>query len=214
MTYSHILWDFNGTILNDVEIGMKSANALLKCRNMKTIDSLEDYHNVFCFPIIEYYRRLGFNLEEESYNNLAVQWVEQYLINSKEAKLYDGIVDVLLAMKQHSIAQIILSATEKQMLTKQVFELGIIEYFDDILGLDNIHAYSKVNIARQWKLIANPERAVLIGDTVHDFEVASAINVECILIANGHQSKAVLQSCGVLVLDAVSEILEIGVILG
>lgn len=42
MTYSHILWDFNGTILNDVEIGMKSANALLKSCGVLVLDAVSE----------------------------------------------------------------------------------------------------------------------------------------------------------------------------
>ena len=93
------------------------------------------------------------------------------------------------------------------MLFDQVKELGINNYFDDILGLDNIHAYSKVDIAKDWKNKTSPNKAVLIGDTVHDFEVSKELGIDCILIANGHQSKELLSTCGVKVIDSVRELL-------
>jgi len=49
---------------------------------------------------------------------------------------------------------------------------------------------------------------VLIGDTVHDFEVATELGCKCVLIANGHQSCEILQSTGVLVLDRLGKLLD------
>lgn len=209
MIYSHVLWDFNGTILNDLDTGIKCANALLQRRNMNTMKSLDDYHNVFCFPIIKYYENLGFDFKKESYENLAIEWVKEYKHYSKDSALHEGIVEVLSHIRQKNIPQYILSATEKNMLISQVNELGIKNYFDDILGLDNIHAYSKVEIANDWRNRTNPNKAVLIGDTVHDFEVAKALDIDCILVANGHQSKDLLSACGVKLINDVRELLKL-----
>ena len=209
MTYTHVLWDFNGTILNDLDTGIQCANALLKRRNMKTMNSLEEYYNVFGFPIIKYYERLGFDFEKESYDVLAKEWVKEYKYYSKNSKIHDGIIDVFEKIKAHNIPQFILSATEKDMLIEQVKGLGIDKYFDDILGLDNFHAHSKVEIGKEWKANIKPQKAVLIGDTIHDYEVAKEIGIDCILIAKGHQNKELLTTCGVTVLDDVSELIKL-----
>ena len=49
-------------------------------------------------------------------------------------------------------------------------------------------------------------KAVLIGDTSHDKEVADMLGIDCILIANGHQSKKNLMSVGATVIDCLSDI--------
>jgi phosphoglycolate phosphatase len=208
MTYSHILWDFNGTILNDVETGIQSANVLLSRRNMKTMDSVESYHDVFCFPIITYYTHLGLDLEKEPFEDLAVEWMEQYLHFSKDAALFDGVTEVLSAIKARQLPQIMVSATEKNMLIGQLTELGVIAYFDEILGLDNIHAHSKIDIAKEWAKRVQPQKAVVIGDTAHDFEVSQAIGADCILIANGHQSKETLKKLNCTVVEDIREVIE------
>ena len=63
------------------------------------------------------------------------------------------------------------------------------KYFKSLVGLNNIHAKSKVHNAINY--ISNSsttfDRIILIGDTFHDFEVAQEINAECILVSNGHQ---------------------------
>lgn len=207
MTYSHIIWDFNGTILDDVIAGIKSENVLLSRRNMPLIDSVEQYHRYFCFPIVEYYKKLGHDFNKEDYNDLAIEWVTEYLKFSVESKLNDGIMEALDKFKKEDCCQIILSASEKEMLTKQVRELGIYDYFDEILGLDNIHANSKAEMAKEWAETKKPRQALFIGDTTHDYETACFMNADCILVAKGHQSKDTLLKCGVPVFDTFYEML-------
>lgn len=207
MNYSHVIWDFNGTILDDTAASIKSENVLLSRRNMPLIDNREHYHRLFCFPVIEYYKKLGHDLEQESYDKLSVEWVEQYLKYSKLAALHDGVLDMLIRIQQAQIPQIILSATEIAMLRSQVETLGITCYFSELLALDNIYAHSKIEIAREWISRTKPRKAILIGDTVHDYEVACEMGVECVLIANGHQGKDSLTGLGVPVYNNMRELL-------
>ena len=51
----------------------------------------------------------------------------------------------------------------------------------------------------------DPDKAVMIGDSVHDFEVARALGVHCVLQAAGHQPAAVLRATGAPVADDVRQ---------
>ncbi len=208
MKYTHILWDFNGTILDDVDAGIKSVNKLLYDRGLPLIDSRERYHEVFGFPIIDYYRRLGFDFEKEPYEVIAPIWVEQYLINVKESPIFDDIRKTVALFSEMGLKQTVLSATELEMLKKQLSFADCLELFDAVLGLDNIHAASKVSLAKKWRE-ENPYAVTLmIGDTVHDAEVAEKIGADCILIARGHQSRKTLEETGCPVYDDLDEAIE------
>ncbi len=209
MKYSHILWDFNGTLLDDVEAGIESTNVLLAARSLPLIESVEEYRRIFGFPVIDYYKRLGFDFEKESYEKVAHEWVELYLQNVKNSRLYDGADEALSMLKERGIDQIILSVTEKKMLKEQLSSLGIRQYFSDVLGMDDVYAHGKTELGKAWMNKTRPARAALIGDTVHDYEVARGIGVECILVAGGHQSKQKLALCGARVLDNIKEIVKI-----
>lgn len=201
LNYSHILWDFNGTLFNDVEAGLCSANVLLKRRNKAILTDIGEYRNLFCFPITEYYTRLGLDLRRENFHDLAVEWLEQYHIFSKDAGLYEGITDVLSIIQGRGITQIVLSASERNILLVQLEKLGVLCFFETVLGLDNIYANSKVDIAKRWAEKATPSRAVLIGDTLHDYEVARAVGIDCVLLSGGHQNEKTLCACSAPVLD-------------
>ena len=207
MNYTHIIWDFNGTLLSDMEAGILSVNTMLTERGLSPIQSIEQYRDVFKFPIIEYYRDLGFDFNSEPYEVLAPIWIELYNQNSISSPLQDGAIAALEEFKACGIPQILLSATELNMLSGQVKALGISEYFEEIMGLDNIHAYSKKALALAWQEKNPSARPLFIGDTEHDAEVARAVDANCILIAGGHQSKATLKESGFPVFNTLSELL-------
>ena len=148
--YTHVIWDFNGTILNDVQVGILCANRLLRAHGLPEIPSVEAYREKFGFPIVDYYRRLGFDFDILPYADLAVEWVAYYLECKKDAVIFEDIPATLQKLKEKGIPQLILSATEVSMLEGQVRDLGIREYFDTLLGLENIQAYSKEEIGRRW----------------------------------------------------------------
>ncbi len=207
--YTHVIWDFNGTILNDIQVGIDSVNRLLRAHSLPEIPSVEAYRALFGFPISEYYKRLGFDFNVTPYADLAVEWVAYYLECKQEAFVYEDVPAVLQELKKKKIPQLILSATEVEMLKGQVRELGLLEYFDGILGLENIQAHSKEEIGRGW-IRENPGACpLMIGDTDHDADVAAAMGIDCVLVTSGHHSRQRLESCRCLfVADSVSEVLE------
>lgn len=205
------IWDFNGTILDDVETGIRSVNKLLAERGLSVLRGREDYHRHFCFPIKKYYESLGFDFSSEPYEEIAPKWVHEYLINVKEAPLCPFVREALECLRERGIKQIIISATELDMLKAQLNDLGLSEYFDEVWGLDNIHAASKVELAKRWRRENPREIAVFLGDTEHDCETAEAIGVECLLIEGGHQPRSTLEATGAKIfsnaLEACEEIL-------
>jgi phosphoglycolate phosphatase len=98
---------------------------------------------------------------------------------------------------------------EQEVLNNCLKHYQIEKFFEYASGLDNFYAASKVENGH--RLIANMKldsnELMLVGDTVHDFEVASELGCKCVLIADGHQSKQVLQATGTLVLDNIAQLL-------
>lgn len=206
MKYTHILWDFNGTVLNDVNVGIESVNVLLKRRGIREIDSVESYRKVFGFPIIKYYEKIGFDFSTERFSNVAVEWVDEYMSRVSSAFANDGVVDILNKIHKHNMKNILVSATELNMLKKQLSMLGMSELFDEIYGLDNIHAQNKIAVAEFWRGNNPDAKALFVGDTDHDFETAAAINADCVLYIGGHQSEEVLSAFGCPVINEISEL--------
>jgi len=193
----YCVWDFNGTILDDVDAGIRSVNHLLRERDLPQIPSREAYRAVFGFPIRSYYERLGFDFEKEPYEVVAPLWVEQYLLHVKAARIFEDVKETVAFFHAHGVRQVVLSATERSMLCGQLEDLGLIGCFEEVLGLDNIHAASKLSLAKEWRDRHPEARVLFLGDTDHDVETADAMGAQCVLITRGHQSAEKLERLGV-----------------
>ena len=206
MRYDHVIWDFNGTVLSDMQAGIRATNEMLEARALPVLADLESYRRAFCFPVEKYYRDLGFDFEKEDYKTvLAPTWVALYNKYSKESPIFEGVRELTAALKKRGVRQSILSASEKQMMEAQLRERDALSLFDEIWGNDSIHAYGKNALAAEWRAAHPSAHAVLLGDTTHDFEVAREIGADCILIAAGHHDAARLQACGVPVVKDLFE---------
>lgn len=209
MKYTHIVWDFNGTILDDVEIGIKSVNAMLEKRGLPTIRSTAQYRELFDFPVIEYYRRLGLDVEHGAYQAvLAPEWVAHYLRYEKDTHAVAGVQLLLRSFAAIGVPQTVLSASERELLCEQLRRLDLDSYFSEIYGLDNIHAYSKEALAQKWRREHAEAVVLCIGDTLHDAQIARSIHADCILYAGGHQSRKRLTAAGFPVASSMREIGE------
>ena len=210
MQIETIIWDWNGTLLNDRELSVQAINKLLKARSIPEL-TMEQYLNVFGFPVIDYYKRIGFNFEEEPFEIPANQFIETYSAGVTQCTLHTKVELVLESFRNRGIKQVVLSAMEQYKLEQSIAHLKIDHYFDSISGLNNDYAATKEQ--NGIKMIHDNnfqvEKTVLIGDTTHDFEVAQTLNCQCILVAHGHQHKTVLKQTGVQVLDSLNELSEI-----
>lgn len=206
MKYSHIIWDFNGTILNDVQACIESVNVLLAARGLSELASVEEYRAIQEFPVINYYVKLGFDFEKESFDDVAVEWVREYLERFPRAEVYPEVLETIARSREQGMSQILLSATELSMLQKQVKDLHIGDCFDEIRGMDNIYAHGKVSLAERWREEHPDAKALFVGDTDHDLAVARAIGADCVLFAGGHQARERLEKNGCPVIDSFSEL--------
>ena len=209
MKYTYCIWDFNGTILDDVELGIYAINELFAAHGMDKRLEREEYRAQFDFPIKDYYRRVGFDFEKTPYEELAVEWVDIYLSNFDKAGLFDDVLSTLDFFAGKEISQSVLSAAEIGMLKGQIKDFGIEKYFDDIMGIDNIYAASKLVLAKNWREQHPDDRVIFIGDTVHDIDTARALFADCFIVCAGHQSRERFDGCDATVVSSLSELCEI-----
>ncbi|MBQ7152602.1 MAG: HAD hydrolase-like protein [Clostridia bacterium] len=200
-----VLWDFNGVIYNDVEISLRAINELLRRHGGKPLSGLDEYRRVFGFPIRDYYERVGLDFSRTPFEELAIEWVSTYRSLEPLCCLYPGVAETVAKIgRETGASQILLSATEQNMLREQTESLGIGHVFDEILGTGTIHATGKVELARQYKEKHERELIICVGDTVYDAEVATAIGAECILVSWGHQDEKRLKETGFTVVPDIS----------
>jgi len=187
--YKHVIWDWNGTLINDVWLATEVMNEMLKKRNLPGIDS-KKYREIFDFPVTKYYLKLGYDFSRESFEELTVEFINGYYQRFNQCKLNDGVEEVLKKISAMGIDQSVLSASKEDVLIEKIKYFGIDKYFCRIMGLENHYAESKIEKGKKWiaELNLNPQDVLLIGDTIHDYDVSKHMGCDCLLIANGHNS--------------------------
>jgi phosphoglycolate phosphatase len=208
--FDTIIWDWNGTLLNDIDICIESINCLLSDRKLPLL-SRDKYLDIFGFPVIDYYKRLSFDFEKEPFEIPARQYIEIYTSKIGECRLHNSAIQVLNFFKTRGFRQLILSASELTILEESILHFNIQNFFEDFTGLDNHFATSKTELGLQLfeNLKINPHSACFIGDTTHDFEVATALGCQCILVADGHQSISRLKETRTTVVEKLELIIEL-----
>lgn len=207
MVYENVFWDWNGTVLDDAQACVNAVNVALRKRGMREVD-LNHYRERFRFPVSEYYVELGFDFNKDSYESLADEYTENYLLETPT--LRKGAKFVLEKLFLNSINQYILSASEKKILSMGVRKFDLGYYFKDIIALDDKCAGGKAEVGREYiskNLLSG--KTLLIGDTVHDAEVAKELDMDCVLIESGYNSLSRLQGTGARIITDLNELIEI-----
>jgi phosphoglycolate phosphatase len=206
----HIVWDWNGTLFDDAWLCVEIINGLLTNRGLPPIDEAH-YQDSFVFPVEAYYRSIGFDFAEEPFEHLTGEYMEQYDRRRVECGLQPEARTVLAALSARGYTHSILSASEQSRLEKMVLRSGLREQFAELAGISDCYARSKTDRGRRLisDLGCEGSEIVMVGDTLHDYEVASAMGVACILIPSGHCSRERMASCRAQVLYSLSELRDL-----
>ncbi|MCL3781809.1 HAD family hydrolase [Prolixibacteraceae bacterium JC049] len=200
--FDNIIWDWNGTLLNDQEITMQCINRVLKSRGLDQLNT-NSYREAFDFPIKDYYARIGFDFDKDPFSILAEEFISDYYSVIDQAQLHVGVNQLLDQLRTNSKNLFVLSAMEHQSLLKTLKQHDILHFFSDVSGLNDHHAASKsengIKLLNHHQL--DPKKTVLIGDTTHDADTAKLIGCQCILFSQGHQSFQKLQATQFPIID-------------
>jgi phosphoglycolate phosphatase len=205
---SHILWDWNGTLVDDIDLCISVTNKLLHKNNLQRI-SKETYLKQFTFPVVDFYRSIGFNFSPEKFAIIANEWISEYKKNFANQTYLNGAVHKSLnTLKKQGYKQSIFSACETSLLNYSIEKFDLHPFFHLVHGSSDNRAHGKEDLAR--KIITeehvDPETSLLFGDTIHDYEVAQSTGLHCVLIANGHQEEKRLQKTGSTILKHIGEV--------
>jgi phosphoglycolate phosphatase len=207
--YRHIIWDWNGTLLDDVQLCADIMNNLLKARSLPTI-TLKTYREIFTFPVKDYYIKAGHDFVNESFEKIGKDFIDEYENRKTECTLFHFAKEVLEIIHSFKIEQHLLSAYKQNNLENIIKHFGIKEYFNSVMGLDHIYADGKIELGKQLmnEISSNGmgSKVLLIGDTIHDYEVAKILNTDCLLVSNGHQNSEKLKTLNIPVINNLKEL--------
>ena len=209
--YKHIIWDWNGTIVDDATLCVEIVNEILEDRGLPQI-MLANYREQFDFPVSKYYKRLGLPFNGPVFKEISTLFIDEYHSRWKQCQLQKNAKEIIVRISSMSIGQSLLSAGKQDHIEVFARYHELYDYFDAVVGTKNIYAEGKMLYGRRHVEalgLCSREHLLLIGDTLHDHEVAHALDADCILFARGHQSEQRLRQTDSTVIHQLDEILEL-----
>lgn len=205
--YRHIIWDWNGTLLNDLSLCVSALNSMLRARGREPVTE-DSYLREFGFPVRAYYTRLGVADDDAKFVSAVDDFMKSYWESLHTAELHAGVRETLATLQERGYSQSILSAYPQAHLEQIVDERNLRRHFSALVGHQDTHAHGKIDngIRKMRELGLEPSRVVMIGDTVHDAEVAHAMGVACVLVAHGHNHRCQLEKAGVRIISSLAEL--------
>ena len=206
----HIIWDFNGTLLNDTQLSLDVDNNVFEKLGIPAI-TIDDYRNNMTMPVRDFYSAVGVDYSVHSYETIARLWLDEFNQKAVGVGLVSGALDAIRYFHSQGRSQSVLSASYEPSLRKQCEALGLTPYMTDISGLEDESASKKTEIGRRQlrELGLEGRDVVLIGDMLTDAHLAEDLGADCILVSWGHNDLKRLLSSGLPVARDFGELEEI-----
>jgi phosphoglycolate phosphatase len=189
MNTRHLILDWNGTLIDDLDAAVQGVNLVLEGQSLAPI-SRDVYRLHFGFPIQDFYARLGIDFGRISFAELGRQYLAHFNQAIRNCPVFPGTFELIDAAQRQGWSVSVLSASEKGTLESNLHDAGLLDHLDHVFGLEDASAKGKLDLARQLDaLLGYPkDRALMVGDTEHDIEIAHALGWRAHSVSHGHQS--------------------------
>jgi len=208
----YVVWDWNGTLLDDLSCAIAATNQLLTEFALPPLAGVDAYHQVFRFPVSDYYADLGFDVTPGgNFEAASRRFLELYLNAARTCGLHAGAVQTMATLHEAGVTQVVISASEQGNLDAQLAPFALGEWLEAALGLGDIYAASKQALAQNWLLDtgAEPSQVLFVGDSGHDYQIAAALGARCALYTRGHQPRQYLETLPVPIIDDLREVVAL-----
>ncbi len=201
----HVIWDFNGTLIDDVSLVLTITNDILRERGLPGLDA-DRYRKLFSFPVSSYYEKLGLPGKGDAFRAVADVFAKNFELGMHDCGLRADAMPCLTALSERRLTSSVLSASRQASLDALTKQFGLTELMTEVCGIGDHYAHGKIESGLKWLKETNrsPEELVMVGDTAHDFEVATELGASCILVSFGHSSLDKLEKCGCPIADSLS----------
>ncbi|RSS50768.1 HAD family hydrolase [Streptomyces sp. WAC01280] len=204
----HLVWDWNGTLLDDIGAVIGATNAAFAELGLEQI-TLERYRELYTVPVPKFYERLMGRLPTDAeWTVMDGAFHRHYWARAEDCGLTAGAAELLAARQDSGFTQSLLSLAPHAELIPLVRRHGIAERFVRMDGrvdqsTDGKSGHMVRHLAALGAVAA--DRVVVIGDAADDAVAAAHVGAKAVLYTGGSHSRASLERVGVPVVDSLAE---------
>jgi phosphoglycolate phosphatase-like HAD superfamily hydrolase len=208
----HVVWDWNGTLLDDFELTAEIAGRTLAALGVEGVTG-EDIRTHFRRPFGAFYASLfGRPVSADEFRYIRDRYLFEYEARHLELRLQPDALAAMDLLAERDATQSLLSMAPDGQLQALVDHHRIRHRFALVEGSpqDDSDGSKADHLARHLATLGvAPTTAVVIGDTVDDHEAAEASGAASVLVTTGSTSRASLETTGAPVVDTLVEAAQI-----
>ncbi len=205
----HLVWDWNGTLLDDLKLVVDATNVCLAVVGGPVITA-EDHRRDFRRPILDYYAHvLARPVDQVEFQLLDDAFHDAYRLGMADVQLAH---DAMAAIGRWTGTQSLLSMFFHDELLIEVERHGLGAHLVRVDGLPGTvggHRKAAYLERHLQALQLDPADVVLVGDSVDDGEAASSLGASCVLYAGGFTDVSLLKATGLPVASTLLEAIEL-----
>ena len=193
--YDLVIFDWDGTLMDSTRMIARSLQAA--CRDIGApVPSQSDALFVIGLNLADTFARVAPTLDEPGQARLAERYRHHFLANEHEAPLYDGVTDMLADLHGRGQRLAVATGKARRGLERALDQTGLRRWFEATRCADE--GFAKPHPGMLLMLLdvtgVEPRRALMVGDTTHDLELAANAGVDAVAVSYGAHPEELLRT--------------------
>ena len=193
MSYELVIFDWDGTLMDSTRLIARSLQNA--CRDVGTpVPSERDALFVIGLNVAATFDHVAPDLDAAGRERLAERYRHHFLANEHEAPLYDGVREMLSELRGRGRRLAVATGKARRGLERALDATGLRAWFEATRCADE--GFAKPHPGMLLTLLeatgVDPERALMVGDTTHDLELAANAGVDAVAVSYGAHHEELL----------------------
>jgi phosphoglycolate phosphatase len=195
MNYDLVIFDWDGTLMDSTRL--IATSLICACRDVGVPEPTErEAMFVIGLNMADTFSRVAPTLDEDGRRRLAERYRHHFLAREHEAPLYDGVREMLRDLHGRGRRMAVATGKARRGLERALDLSGLRPWFEATRCADE--GFAKPHPGMLLKLLeltgVEPPRALMVGDTTHDLELAANAGVDAIAVSYGAHHEELLST--------------------
>jgi phosphoglycolate phosphatase len=184
--YDLVIFDWDGTLMDSTRVIARSLQSA--CRDVGCpVPSEEEALFVIGLNMADTFQRVVPSLDEPGRARLAERYRHHFLAGEHEAPLFGGVREMLADLHGRGRRLAVATGKARRGLDRALASTGLAPWFEATRCADE--GFAKPHPGMLLMLLditgVEPGRALMVGDTTHDLELATNAGVDALAVTYG-----------------------------
>jgi phosphoglycolate phosphatase len=195
VSYELVIFDWDGTLMDST--GVIASSLQRACDDVGiAVPSESDARFVIGLGLEDTFKHVAPGLDEDTRERLSARYRHHFLTRENEMPLYEGVREMLAELHGRGKRLAVATGKARRGLDRVLDSTGLRPWFEATRCADE--GFSKPHPDMLLMLLdltgVEPRRALMVGDTTHDLELAANAGVDAVAVSYGAHNAALLET--------------------